>query len=87
MNLLNYFDTNKTTGIKKSEIQDIINARYPVLWTNLLKKNPQSMQNPEIQNFRTNIININSSNVQSFIESLLQTLVLTFEKQNNVEYV
>jgi len=85
--LLNYFDTNKTTGIKKSEIQDIINARYPVLWTNLLKKNPQSMQNPEIQNFRTNIININSSNVQSFIESLLQTLVLTFEKQNNVEYV
>ena len=45
------------------------------------------MQNPEIQNFRTNIININSSNVQSFIESLLQTLVLTFEKQNNVEYV
>jgi len=87
VNLLNYFDTNKTTGIKKSEIQDIINARYPVLWTNLLKKNPQSMQNPEIQNFRTNIININSSNVQSFIESLLQTLVLTFEKQNNVEYV
>jgi type I site-specific restriction-modification system R (restriction) subunit len=82
-----YFDTHKTSEIKGYEIQEKINARYPTTWITLLVKNTENMKNPEIQNFRANVIDINNSNVQSFIESLLQTLILTFEEQKNVEYI
>jgi len=83
----NYFKLRVNTEIKASELEEKIVTRYPTLWINLLIKDNTALQNPHMVEFRKSVIDINNVNVRVFIDGLMNTLILNFEEQKNVEYV